>query len=74
MSVYFCTVSGVRLVAPGVSREVDPVGGVDVYVEPTPETLPEGATPPPAEPEPAPAPPADTAPATPDAKTGKTKR
>ncbi len=29
--VYFCEVSGARIVAPGVSREVDPVNGVDLY-------------------------------------------
>lgn len=32
--VYFCEVSGVRIVAPGVSREVDPVNGVDLYRAP----------------------------------------
>lgn len=33
MSVYFCTSTGVRIVAPGVSKAVDPVNGQDEYRE-----------------------------------------
>lgn len=34
---FFCTKTGVRIVAPGVSKEVDPVNGQDVYVSPAKE-------------------------------------
>ncbi|HEY3498045.1 MAG TPA: hypothetical protein VGK73_25275 [Polyangiaceae bacterium] len=36
-AVFFCTVTGVRLVAPGVSKSVDPVNGVAEFNESTPE-------------------------------------
>lgn len=35
---FFCTKTGVRIVAPGVSKEVDPVNGQDVYVAPASES------------------------------------
>jgi hypothetical protein len=35
-AAYFCPTTGKRLVAPGVSKDVDPVKGVDEYVEPKP--------------------------------------
>ena len=34
---FFCTETGVRIVAPGKCKAVDPVNGVDAYNEPTPK-------------------------------------
>jgi hypothetical protein len=31
MKAYFCERTGVRLVAPGVSKSIDPVHGIDEY-------------------------------------------
>lgn len=36
MSVFFCQQTGVRIVAPGVSKSVDPVNGQDEHSEPSP--------------------------------------
>ena len=33
-AAYFCEVTGKRIVAPGVCKEVDPIKGQDTYVEP----------------------------------------
>lgn len=33
MLVYFCHFTGARLVAPGVSKTIDPVNGQDEFVE-----------------------------------------
>lgn len=35
-AAYFCPHTGKRLVAPGVSKDVDPQNGVDEYTEPKP--------------------------------------
>lgn len=37
---FFCTETGVRIVAPGKSKSVDPVNGVDEYREPAPKAEP----------------------------------
>lgn len=34
MNAYFCTTTGLRIVAPGVCKSVDPVNGKDEYSEP----------------------------------------
>lgn len=34
---FFCTKTGVRIVAPGMSKSADPINGVDEYSEPTPK-------------------------------------
>jgi hypothetical protein len=50
---YFCTKTGVRIAAPGVSKEVDPVSGQDQYTEPGPDAPSEAETKPKAKAEPA---------------------
>lgn len=39
---YFCTVTGARIVAPGVCKAVDPVNGQDECNEGDPEPKPRG--------------------------------
>jgi len=34
---FFCTETGVRIVAPGKSKAVDPINGVDEFSEPAPK-------------------------------------
>lgn len=44
MPAFFCEKSGLRLVAPGVSKLVDPINGVDEFKEPSePMAKPEAA-------------------------------
>jgi hypothetical protein len=38
MIAYFCTESGARLKAPGVSKLIDPENGIEMYEEPAPES------------------------------------
>lgn len=33
MPAFFCTKTGVRIIAPGICKDVDPVNGQDVYRE-----------------------------------------
>jgi hypothetical protein len=45
MIAYFCQATGCRIVGPGVCKAVDPVNGVDLYVEPVDSNKPKDTKP-----------------------------